>query len=81
MLIFNVHCKCNTSAKLLFPSHSVDADTEAINQSKFIVLYSMLLALFKMFCFVCKSPNPAVDMWQQMGPWSLLLKTVDLVDQ
>ena len=62
MLIFNVHCKCNTSAKLLFPSHGVDADTEAINQPNFIVFYSMLLALFKMFCFVCKPPNPAVDM-------------------
>ena len=62
MLIFTVHCKCSTSAKTLFPSHSVDAITEAINQPKFIVFYSMLLALFTMFCFVCKSPNPAVAM-------------------
>jgi len=60
--IFNVHCKCHTSAKLLFSYHRVDADMETINEPKFIAFYSMLLALLKMFCFVCKSPNPSADM-------------------
>ena len=33
---------CNTSGKLLFLFHRVDADTEPINEPKFIVFYSML---------------------------------------
>ena len=40
----------------------VDADTEPINEPKFIVFYSMLLAVLKMLCFVCKLPNPSVEM-------------------
>ena len=53
---------CNTSGKLLFLFHRVDADTEPITEPKFIVFYSMLLAVFKIFCFVSKSPNPSVEM-------------------
>ena len=53
---------CNTSGKLLFLFHRVDADTEPINEPEFIVFYSMLLAVFKMFCFVVMSPNPSVEM-------------------
>ena len=53
---------CHTSGKLLFLFHRVDADTEPINEPKFIVFYSMLLAVFKMFCFVVMSPNPSVEM-------------------
>ena len=53
---------CNTSGKLIFLFHRVDADTEPINEPKFIVFYSMLLAVFKMFCFVVMSPNPSVEM-------------------
>ena len=53
---------CNTSGKLLFLFHRVDADTEPINEPKSIVFCSMLLAVFNMFCFAVKSPNPAVEM-------------------
>ena len=53
---------CNTSGKLIFLFHRVDADTEPINEPKFIVFYSMLLAVFKMFCFVVMSPDPSVEM-------------------
>ena len=53
---------CNTSGKLLFLFHRVDAETERINEPKFIVFYSMLLAVLKMFCFVVMSPNPSVEM-------------------
>ena len=45
-----------------FLFHRVDADTKLINEPKFIVLYSMLLAVFKMFCFLYKSPNPSLEM-------------------
>ena len=49
---FNVNTyKGNTSPNLLFLCHSVDVGTEPISEPKFIVFYSMLLALFKMFCF------------------------------
>lgn len=41
---------------------SVDADTKPTDQPKFIVFYNMLLSLFEMFCFLCKSPKPAIDM-------------------
>ena len=71
---------CNTSGKLLFLFHRVDADTQLINEERCIVFYSTLLAVFKMFCFVCKSPNPSVEMatngtiftvtqnWRSCGP-------------
>ena len=34
------------------------------NEPKFIVFHSMLLQLFSMCCFICKSEGPAVSMWK-----------------
>ena len=47
---------------LLF--HRVDPTTPIQEEPKFIVFYSVLLALFSMFCFKCKRGTPKVSMKQ-----------------
>ena len=42
----------------------VKNNTPVENEPKFLVFYSMLLSLFSMFCFRCKSTNPRVEMKQ-----------------
>lgn len=39
----------------------MEPGTLPCDEPKFIVFYGMLLSLFSMFCFNCKSPNPQVD--------------------
>ena len=39
----------------------VEKNTPLENEPKFLVFYSMLLSLFSMFCFRCKSTNPKVE--------------------
>ena len=41
-----------------FVLFSVDPNTEPQDEPKFIVFFGMLLGLFSMFCFKCKSKNP-----------------------
>ena len=40
---------------------SMEPGTLPCDEPKFIVFYGMLLSLFSMFCFNCKSPNLQVD--------------------
>ena len=42
----------------------VEKNMPVENEPKFLVFYSMLLSLFSMFCFGCKSNNPRVEMKQ-----------------
>ena len=42
----------------------VDSGVTMENEPKFIVFYSMLLQLFSLFCFHCKSKGPAIEMFK-----------------
>ena len=39
---------------------NVESETDCAEEPKFIVFYSMLVALFSLFCFNCKTENPGV---------------------
>lgn len=43
---------------------SVDPDTPAYKEPKFIVFYSMLLQIFTLFCFRCKTSGPTATIKQ-----------------
>ena len=62
MVISAMAAHANAVCFPFFLFFSVDADTKPTDEPKFIVFYNMLLALFELFCFLCKSPQPAVDM-------------------
>ena len=47
---------------LLLSTYRVDKDAPAYAEPKFIVFYSMLVALFSSFCFKCKTGKPEVIM-------------------
>ena len=40
---------------------SVRPGTRVAEEPKFVVFYSMLMAIFQMFCFRCKAENPSVE--------------------
>ena len=41
--------------------YSMEPGTLPCDEPKFIVFYGVLMSLFSMFCFNCKTPNPKVD--------------------
>ncbi|KAK3745437.1 hypothetical protein QZH41_005080 [Actinostola sp. cb2023] len=47
------HCSQNTV--------KIESDTSPLDEPKFIVFHSMLITIFSMFCFLCKSANPSVN--------------------
>lgn len=49
---------CMNMCLILF---SMEPGTLPCDEPKFIVFYGMLISLFSMFCFNCKSPNPQVE--------------------
>ncbi len=42
----------------------VESSTTMEDEPRFIVFHSMLLQLFSLFCFSCKSDSPTVNMWK-----------------
>ena len=53
---------CKLLMNILHLSSSVDPDTPAFEEPKFIVFYSMLLQLFTLFCLKCKENGPSATM-------------------
>lgn len=47
---------------ILFILCSVNPETAAHSEPKFIVFYSMLISLFSFFCFNCKEDKPLISM-------------------
>ena len=59
----------------------MEPGTLPCDEPKFIVFYGMLLSLFSMFCFNCKSPNPQVDIRKNGSMAVVTLYAVLLVVQ
>jgi len=52
----------------------VDSSTSVESEPKFLVLYTMLLTLFLMFCFNCKMGKPKVEMKNKNGTMVTLIQ-------